>query len=97
MIASNVALMMAVLAAAAAGLDRTADLHAQTFPSRPITIIVPSAAGGGTDTLARLVGDQLSKQIGQSVVVENRTGGGMLVGTARWRRRRPTATRCSPA
>ena len=55
---------------------------AQDYPSRPITIIVPSAAGGGTDTLSRLLADQLSKQLGQSVVVENRTGGGMLVGTA---------------
>jgi tripartite-type tricarboxylate transporter receptor subunit TctC len=46
-----------------------------------VTLIVPSAAGGGTDTIARLVGDQLSKQLGQSFVVENRTGAGMLVGT----------------
>ena len=55
---------------------------AQDYPSRSITIVVPSAAGGGTDTLTRLVADQLSRQLGQSVVVENRTGGGMLVGTA---------------
>jgi tripartite-type tricarboxylate transporter receptor subunit TctC len=56
-------------------------LHAQTFPSRPITLVVPSAAGGGTDTIARVIGDQLSKQLGQGVVVENRTGAGMLAGT----------------
>jgi putative tricarboxylic transport membrane protein len=56
-------------------------LHAQTYPARSVTLIVPSAAGGGTDTIARLIGDQLSKQLGQAFVVENRTGGGMLVGT----------------
>ena len=54
---------------------------AQTYPNRSVTIIVPSAAGGGTDTLSRILGDQLSKQLGQPFVVENRTGGGMLVGT----------------
>ena len=54
---------------------------AQTYPARSVTIIVPSAAGGGNDTLSRILGDQLSKQLGQPFVVENRTGGGMLVGT----------------
>jgi tripartite-type tricarboxylate transporter receptor subunit TctC len=56
-------------------------LHAQTYPARSVTLVVPSAAGGGTDTIARLIGDQLSKQLGQGFVVENRTGAGMLVGT----------------
>src|SRR5215213_6116424 len=56
-------------------------VHAQSYPARPVTIVVPNAAGGGTDTVARLIGDQLAKQLGQSFVVENRTGGGMLVGT----------------
>ena len=57
------------------------DAAAQGYPARSVTIVVPSAAGGGTDTIARLIGDQLSKQLGQSFVVENKTGGGMLVGT----------------
>ena len=56
-------------------------LHAQTYPARSVTLVVPSAAGGGTDTIARMIGDQLSKQLGQGFVVENRTGAGMLVGT----------------
>jgi tripartite-type tricarboxylate transporter receptor subunit TctC len=56
-------------------------LHAQDYPARSVTLIVPSAAGGGTDTIARLIGDQLGKQLGQGFVVENRTGAGMLVGT----------------
>ena len=56
-------------------------VYAQSYPARSVTLIVPSAAGGGTDTIGRLIGDQLSKQLGQSFVVENRTGAGMLVGT----------------
>jgi len=75
-------LRAAVIAVAAiigsAGPDA---LHAQSYPTRSVTLIVPSAAGGGTDTIARLIGDQLAKQLGQGFVVENRTGGGMLVGT----------------
>ena len=63
------------------GFIRPDALHAQDYPVRSVTLIVPSAAGGGTDTIARLIGDQLSKQLGQGFVVENRTGGGMLVGT----------------
>ena len=55
--------------------------QAQTYPARPVTIVVPNAAGGGTDTIARVVGDQLGKQLGQSFVVENKTGAGMVVGT----------------
>ncbi len=67
---------------AAAFAFAAAPLQAQEFPSRTVTLVVPSAAGGGTDTLARLMADQLTKQLGQSVVVENRTGAGMLVGTS---------------
>ena len=67
--------------AAAIGLTAPDALLAQAYPSRAVTLIVPSAAGGGTDTIARLIGDQLSKQLGQGFVVENRTGAGMLVGT----------------
>jgi tripartite-type tricarboxylate transporter receptor subunit TctC len=63
------------------GLTAPQATSAQTYPSHSVTIIVPSAAGGGTDTLSRILGDQLSKQLGQSFVVENRTGGGLLVGT----------------
>jgi tripartite-type tricarboxylate transporter receptor subunit TctC len=67
--------------AALVGLTEPDALHAQSYPARSVTLIVPSAAGGGTDTIARLIGDQLAKQLGQGFVVENRTGAGMLVGT----------------
>lgn len=56
--------------------------HAEEFPDRPIRLIVPYAAGGGIDVAARLFADSLSKQLGQSVVVENRGGAGGNIGTA---------------
>jgi tripartite-type tricarboxylate transporter receptor subunit TctC len=52
---------------------------AQDFPSRPIRLICPYAAGGLTDVVARLLAKHLGERIGQSVVVENRTGGGGII------------------
>jgi tripartite-type tricarboxylate transporter receptor subunit TctC len=54
---------------------------AESYPQRPIRLIVPYAAGGSTDTVARLVGQRLSDRLGQQVVVDNRTGAGTLIGT----------------
>ncbi|GGF66029.1 hypothetical protein GCM10007301_27180 [Azorhizobium oxalatiphilum] len=54
----------------------SAGAHAQTFPSRPITVIVPFAAGGPTDTVARLVAESMTKTLGQQVIVENVGGAG---------------------
>src|SRR3954467_10843009 len=48
--------------------------HAETYPSRQITIVVPFAAGSGTDSIARIIGQQLSVALKQSVVVENKVG-----------------------
>lgn len=55
---------------------------AEDFPNRPVRLIVPYAAGGGIDVAARLFADGLSRQLGQSIVVENRGGAGGNVGTA---------------
>ena len=54
---------------------------AQTFPTRPVRIIVPYAAGGAVDTVARAVGGKLSDTWGQAVVIENRPGGAANIGT----------------
>ncbi len=70
--------MMMVGAAAAASPTR---LVAQSYPARPIKIIVPFAAGGFNDILARVVGNELSTQMSTPVVIENRTGGGGALGS----------------
>jgi tripartite-type tricarboxylate transporter receptor subunit TctC len=56
-------------------------VQAQTFPSRTVRVIVPQPPGGGFDLVARVLADALATELGQSVIVENRPGGGTVVGT----------------
>ena len=74
--------LFACAAGALAGLSLLAALPAaaQTYPSRPITLIGPWGAGGGTDATARIIASLLEKDIGQPVTVVNRTGGSGVVG-----------------
>src|SRR5262245_22506398 len=67
-------LHLAAGAAAFSAVPRIAG--AQAYPSRPITLVVPFAAGGGSDIVARTVADKMSKSLGQQIIVENRGGGG---------------------
>ncbi len=55
---------------------------AQPFPSKPIKIVVPFAAGGAVDVIGRLVGQKMSETLGQPVVIENRPGAGATIGTS---------------
>ena len=75
--------------AVAASLAAAAISFAQPWPSRPITIIVPFAPGGPTDTLARLMSEPMRKFLGQTVVVENVTGAGGSIGVGRVARATP--------
>ncbi|MBL8385715.1 MAG: tripartite tricarboxylate transporter substrate binding protein [Burkholderiales bacterium] len=71
--------LVALLAGAACAAG--AAVAQEVFPSRPIRIVVPFAPGGITDILARLLGKALSDAVGQPVVIENKPGGGQVIGT----------------
>lgn len=75
--------LIAALGAVAALSFGTTFAHAQTYPERPITIVVPFSAGGPTDTVTRLVAEAMSKDLGQQVLVENVGGAGGTLGAAR--------------
>src|SRR5258708_11695320 len=72
-------LIIAVLAFVAG----VATVSAENFPSRPITVIVPFAAGGPTDALARILGDRMRQSLGQPIVIEDVTGAGGTIGVGR--------------
>jgi tripartite-type tricarboxylate transporter receptor subunit TctC len=75
------ALSFASLAFASAASLANVTAKAADYPSRPIHLIVPYAAGGAADSIARIVAKRVGKSLGQTIVVENRGGGGSIVGT----------------
>jgi putative tricarboxylic transport membrane protein len=76
------ALLAGALAVAAAAAPKAASAQA-AFPAKPISLVVPAAAGGPTDTVARLIAESMSRTLGQTVIIENVGGAGGTIGMAR--------------
>src|SRR5829696_1389778 len=72
-----------LMTAAALALTAVAAQAQSNYPQRPITMVVPFAAGGPTDVIARIVGDHMSRTLGQQIVVENVAGAGGTTGITR--------------
>src|SRR5438094_7353599 len=87
-----VSFMRAVLSAAL--ILSALPAFAQTYPNRPIHLIVPYPAGGGTDFFARLVGQKMSELAGQPIVVENKPGAATNLGADFVAKAPPTAIPC---
>ena len=82
-------MLKTLLFAALASVSTLSAATAQTYPSRPVTMIVPFAAGGPQDTIARLVGARMSEVLGQQVVIENVGGAGGTTGSMRVKNAQP--------
>src|SRR5262249_23463746 len=81
--------MLPVLLAIASSLATLSTAAGQEYPSRPITLVVPFAAGGPTDTVARIIAEPMRAALGQSIIVENVVGASGTVGTGRVARASP--------
>jgi tripartite-type tricarboxylate transporter receptor subunit TctC len=78
---ARIGLFTATLIVSAAALLPASSSHAQSYPSKTIRMIVPIAPGGGTDTMARLISQRLSEQLGVTIFADNRAGAGTVIGT----------------
>ncbi len=78
-----------LLALALALAASTPALAEDKYPSKPVTVIVPQAAGGANDAIARVIAQKLSERLGQSFIIDNRTGAGGNVGTVAAAKARP--------
>jgi putative tricarboxylic transport membrane protein len=81
--------LISALVLATAAASATTPASAQTFPSRPITMIVPFSAGGPTDVTARIVAEHMSRTLGQQIIIENVVGAGGTTGSVRTMRATP--------
>src|SRR5262245_32423233 len=77
--------LAAALLAACLGVSA----QAQTYPSRPVTLVVPYPPGGATDAIARIIQDSMSQALGQQLVIENIGGAGGMIAAARAARAAP--------
>src|SRR5205823_12439922 len=84
-----VSVLMRSLALAAAALAATPAAQAQSYPAKPIRLIVPYPAGGATDFFARLVFPKMGESLGQQIFVENRPGAGTAIGASEVARSAP--------
>jgi len=73
----------AILAAAIAALTMVGQAGAENFPTRPVTMVIPFAAGGPTDVLGRVIGQRMGEILGQTVIIENGGGAGGMTGSKR--------------
>src|SRR5688572_10026541 len=80
---------LSFLVAFGAALVCGGDGHAQGYPNKPITMIVPFPAGGGSDILARIIAEHMRASLGQPVIIENVGGAGGTIGTTRVARSAP--------
>ena len=81
--------MKRLIASIALTLAASAGAHAQAWPSKPVTLLVPFPPGGSTDLIARTLGTKLQEKLGQSFIVDNKAGAGGTVGAGQARRAAP--------
>jgi tripartite-type tricarboxylate transporter receptor subunit TctC len=82
-------MMKSIVAAAVGVLVSLTSVNAQSFPTRPVTLIVPFPPGGSTDTIARIMADKMKATLGQSVIIENVGGAGGSIAVGRLARAAP--------
>lgn len=80
-IKTNIYIATLMAASGALGSFAATDAGAQAYPSKTIRMVVPIGAGGGTDTMARLISQRLSEQMGVTIFIDNRPGAGTVIGT----------------
>jgi len=85
----NAARILGAVLAGAVAFGFPAAQAQQPYPVRPVTLVVPFAAGGATDALARLIAVAMSRDLGQQIIIENVSGGGGTVGSTRVARSTP--------